>query len=170
MKAFLNTIQLPSRSTPVVPHRNSPVSVHSHRSLGTPLKTHRSFLECPPSPAYRKGNGATRMSTEQWQAFKRAWWACPKPSSFPNADRSTHRAAVAKSDSVSSLSASALRSPRSKILPPQQNSSQTVLEVPGPPLSRSLLTLLAPSMPLTEPLLNAPLQAATMSHPFRAQN
>jgi hypothetical protein len=39
-------------------------------------------------------------------AFKSAWWACPKPSSFPNADRSTHLAA-ASSFSASSLSASA---------------------------------------------------------------
>jgi hypothetical protein len=78
-------------------------------------------------------------------------------------------AAVTSSFSASSLSASARFSPRSKSLPLSQNSSQPVLEAPGPPLSRSPSVLQAPPMPLTGPLSNAPPQAATLSHPFPAQ-
>jgi hypothetical protein len=46
-----------------------------------------------------------------------AWCAWAKPSPFPNAERSTQRAAVANSRNASSLSFSAFFNARSKISP-----------------------------------------------------
>jgi hypothetical protein len=77
------------------------------RSVRRPLGRHPPRPRCARAGAsvcFSHGPASTRIGSLYPAPFNNAWCAWPKPSSFRKADRSIHRAAVARSCSASSRS------------------------------------------------------------------